>query len=118
VDDGWSWWRFGWGAIGAVAPEVVKLYNFVTATTLNAEPLKLRLPKSYIPVSLTFIAVGGAVAVAFGENSALKCMWVGVSLPAIVSSFVKQLPPVPTAVTPIVTSSTPRENEMDESGDG
>ena len=85
----WSWWRFAWGAVGAAAPEVVRLFKIVSDPAGSAP----RISRPYFPISLVFIALGGAFAVAWGENNPLKCLWVGVSLPVIVSSLASQIPP-------------------------
>jgi hypothetical protein len=105
VDFEWSWHRFLWGVLGAAAPEVVRLYKLITdakplqqlSSNIVVDPMRdvwLRSPtKLEVCVSLAFLALGGAFAVAWGENSALKCLWVGGSLPAIVSAYTQQIPP-------------------------
>jgi hypothetical protein len=85
----WSWWRFLFGALGATAPEVVRLYNIVTGQTEGSLP---RFGPPYFSISGLFIGLGGLLAVVWGENHPLKCLWVGVSLPVIISSVAAQLP--------------------------
>ena len=87
----WAWWRFGWGALGAAAPEIIRLYRIVTDP--GATPgAPHRFTFWYFSISLVFLILGGAVAVAWGENNALKCIWVGASVPLIISSFASQIP--------------------------
>jgi hypothetical protein len=86
----WSWWQFGLGAIGAAAPEIIRLYNIVTGRTPGNLPL---FGPQYFVVSLIFAVLGGLFAVVWGDNSPLKCLWVGVSLPVIICSLASQTPP-------------------------
>jgi multisubunit Na+/H+ antiporter MnhC subunit len=88
----WSWWRFWWGALGAVAPEIIRLYKTVTnpaATPLTPQKFSL----TYIVVSLAFVALGGALAVAWNDETAIKCIAVGAATPLIISGFALKLPP-------------------------
>jgi hypothetical protein len=96
--------------IGAAAPEVVRLYKVIT------DPPQPQLPPGNVVVdpahhshdywlrrvrpleafvSVMFLCLGGAFAVACGENSQLKCLWVGASLPAIVSAYSNRVPTPP-----------------------
>lgn len=77
------------GAVGAAAPEVLRLYKIVT--NRSSEPLP-QFGYPYFLISLLFVAVGGVFAVAWGENNAFKCIWVGLSLPVIISSFGSRIP--------------------------
>ena len=85
----WSWWRFLLGALGATAPEVVRLYKIVTGQTEGNLP---HFSPHYFSISVIFMGLGGLLAVVWGENNPLKCLWVGVSLPVIISSFASQIP--------------------------
>jgi hypothetical protein len=81
------WYRFAAGACGALAPEIVRLYRIVSAG--DAVP-KFGLP--YYFISLLFAALGGGLSVIWDDPNLLKCFWVGVSLPVIVSSFASRPP--------------------------
>jgi hypothetical protein len=85
----WSWWRFVLGALGATAPEIIRLYKIVTGQTEGTLP---RFELRYFSISVLFVGLGGLLAVVWGENDPLKCLWVGVSLPVIISSFGAQMP--------------------------
>lgn len=91
--DGDLLWRFAWGAIGAAAPEVVRLYNIVTATGPHSgtKPTH-QFSFTYFAVSSAFMGLGGALSIAWGDDNPLKCIWVGASVPVIVSSFAAQIP--------------------------
>jgi hypothetical protein len=84
----WSWWRFLFGALGATAPEVVRLYKLVTGQTAGILP---HFSPPYVALSVMFVGAGGVLAVVWGENNPLKCLWVGVSLPVIISSVASQI---------------------------
>jgi len=84
----WSWWRFTWGAVGAAAPELLRLYNIVTGRT--REPLNFR--RSYFLISPAFLVMGGFFSVAWGEDPPFKCIWVGLSLPVIISAYGRKPP--------------------------
>lgn len=89
---GWSWWRFLWGAVGACAPEAFRIHRIATGKT------KERVTRSipvYIVATIIWAGVGGVFAVAWGDNHPLKCLWVGVSLPAIISGLATQFPKTP-----------------------
>lgn len=88
----WSRWRFAWGVVGASAPEVLRLYKIVTGRT--AEPLPI-FGRAYFLISVVFLALGGALAVAWGENNPVKCVWIGASLPVIISTFAGRPPGPP-----------------------
>ena len=85
----WSWWRFLWGAGGAAAPEVVRLYKIKIGVSSGTLPA---FGAGYFLISALFLILGGLVTVAWAENNALKCLWVGVSLPLIISTLASQFP--------------------------
>jgi hypothetical protein len=85
----WSWWRFLFGALGATVPEVVRLSKIVTGRTEGHLP---HFGPQYFAISVMFIGLGGVLAVLWGEHHPLKCLWVGVSLPVIISSIASQIP--------------------------
>ena len=94
MDADWSWWRFWWGALGAAAPEIVRLYQIVTKrVTEQGRLTPLKFSRTYFIVSPLFFVVGGAVASGWGDNNAMKCFYLGVSLPFVVSSAAKIIRP-------------------------
>ncbi len=78
-----------WGAAGAIAPEVLRLYNMATDRAPGPFP---RFGLRYFVISVFFLGMGGAFAVAWGEDNPFKCLWVGMSLPVIISTFMSQIP--------------------------
>ena len=84
-----SLWKFIWGALGAVAPEALRWFRIATGKT------RQRVTKNipfYIFATIFWIAIGGAFAVAWGEENPYKCIWVGASLPVIISGLAAQAP--------------------------
>ena len=81
--------KFLWGAVGGVAPEVARLYKIVTATNAGDLPPFGLL---YFSVSLLFVAMAGAFAIAWNDENPRKCLWVGASLPVIITTLVQQVP--------------------------
>lgn len=68
------WSRYGWGAGGALAHEILRLYKI--------EHLDLsKIPVSYYVISLALILVGGVFAASWEDNKSWKCFYLGVSLP-------------------------------------
>jgi hypothetical protein len=85
----WSWWRFLFGALGATAPEVLRLYKILTRHTPELLP---NFSLAYFGISVILTGLGGLLAVVWGENHWLKCLWVGVSFPVLISSLASQIP--------------------------
>lgn len=83
----WSWRRFFYGAVGALAPEAVRWYNIVR---FGGQPLHVTL--AYVVWSLVFIAIGGVFASAWGDNHAYKCLYIGATFPILVSAWGKNTP--------------------------
>lgn len=84
----WDWVHFLWGCVGAAAPEILHLW---TAARHRREDLP-KVDIIYVAALLAFAGLGGAVAVLWGENEPFKCFWVGLSLPAIITTFASQIP--------------------------
>jgi hypothetical protein len=80
-------WRFSWGALGGVAPEIVRLYKINTGASRQAMPV---FGRRYLLISVAFVTLAGFWAVAWGDNNPLKCLYVGAALPSIVSFFARQ----------------------------
>ena len=86
----WSWARFLLGAIGALAPEVVRIYRIESGGTSGT---LARFGRYYYAISLLFAGFAGVFAVAWGEGAPFKSIWVGASFPTIVSTLASQVPP-------------------------
>ena len=85
----WSWWRFLWGAVGALAPEILRLYKIITGDSKNPLP---KFGWAYFSISVLFVGVAGLFAVAWHEDNAFKCIWLGVSLPSTISILARKPP--------------------------
>jgi hypothetical protein len=81
---------FLWGCIGGLAPEILRWFKIVS--TGNPFPhLDWILYAIFLAL---YVAIAGAVCVAFNPDSAWKGLWVGASLPAIVAVLVQAAPAV------------------------
>ena len=81
---------FLWGCIGGVAPEVLRWFKIVS-TGAQLPHLDWVL---YAVFLFLYVIVAGAVAVAFNPDSPWKGLWVGASLPAIVSVLIQAAPAI------------------------
>jgi hypothetical protein len=88
----WSWHRFFWGAVGAAALEVVRLYKVVTGA---AAGILRAFTFWYFLISVLFIVLGGLFAVAWDDDHPVKCLYVGASVPIIISAWRQTPPPMP-----------------------
>ena len=95
MDIAWSWWRFGWGAAGAIMPEVIRQYRLAQDKASVSD-----FSHRYIFASVAFVAAAGAVAVAWNDDNPLKCLYVGVSFPVIISAWAQSTPPAPPGPPP------------------
>ena len=74
----WNWRSFGYGAIGAAAPEIIRF----------AKTFELLLAHPYlIVISIAFVVIGGVFATAWGEEHPLKCIYLGATFPIWVSAW-------------------------------
>jgi len=81
---------FGWGAFGAILPEVVRLYKIA-----QGDNPMLDLTVVYVVLSVIFVLAAGIFTVAFRPENQWKAVWVGVSFPVLVSGLLSQPPPTP-----------------------
>jgi hypothetical protein len=73
-----------WGMLGALAPEIVRLY------AIRRNPRRFRWTWFYVVVSLLFAGLGGALAVALPATTAWAALYVGVSTPTVVNAIVRK----------------------------
>ena len=81
--------RFLWGTLGAVAPEIIRIYRITTGVS------QARLPAfglQYFLVSVAYVVMSGFIVLASGKTSPLECIWIGVSVPAIISTVLRRNP--------------------------
>jgi|GEM_PF-5405311 hypothetical protein len=69
---------FAMGCIGAIAPEIVRLYK------IRTKPLP-RFPRSYYLISILFALLGGVVAIILPATTLWGAFYAGVSLPVLIS---------------------------------
>ncbi|MFI2765242.1 hypothetical protein ACH5A3_41535 [Streptomyces echinatus] len=73
-----------WGMLGALAPEIVRLY------TIRNNPRRFRWSWFYVAVSVAFSGLGGALALALPATTAWAALYVGVSTPTLVTALVRK----------------------------
>lgn len=82
---------FGWGSLGALAPEVVRFFAIVSRGQ--------QLPNLNWALYVLFLAVycilSGYVAIAWKPDAEWKALWVGASLPALIGTLVQSAPTHP-----------------------
>jgi len=72
------------GMIGALAPEIVRLY------AIRHAPSRFRWSWFYTLVSLAFAALGGTLALVLPATTYWGALYVGVSTPVLVTSIAKK----------------------------
>ncbi|HEV2380731.1 MAG TPA: hypothetical protein VG206_13175 [Terriglobia bacterium] len=87
---------FWWGAFGAILPEIVKLFKIVAA----GDPLPHLNWTAYIVLLMLFACFAGGFSVAWRPESAYKAIWIGASLPLLVSTLVQVAPKLAPGATP------------------
>lgn len=79
-----DWSVFALGALGAFAPEVVRLWE------LRSSPGKFQWSALYVVASLLMCAVGGVVAVLMAPDTGWKVFYAGLTAPVVVSAAAKK----------------------------
>ena len=74
---------FVFGALGAAAPEILRLYN------LRQHPGRFSWSAGYILLSLPFYLLGGLLAVVLAEPNAWSAIYIGLSTPIVINTAVK-----------------------------
>ncbi|MEU2618383.1 hypothetical protein ABZ642_09450 [Streptomyces sp. NPDC007157] len=72
------------GMVGALAPEIVRLYE------IRNDPERFQWSWFYLTVSLAFSALGGVLALALPATTYWGALYVGVSTPVLVNSIVRK----------------------------
>lgn len=75
------------GCLGGVAPEVVRLYKIATAGGPAPE-----LSTFYWVISAIYVLVAGGFTVAFQPPERWKAVWVGASLPTLLTALIANPP--------------------------
>jgi hypothetical protein len=79
----WSWSIFLPGAVGALAPEIVKLYE------IRSDPSRFTFSWFYAIMSLLFVALGGFVALILPAANAQGAFYAGISTPVLITTVMK-----------------------------
>ena len=72
--------------LGALAPEVVRIYKTSDLTLLHSSPF-------LIVVSIVFVLFGGVFADAWEDDHAIKCLYIGATFPIWLSAWGHMLAP-------------------------
>ena len=81
--------RFFWGALGAVAPEIVRVYRITTSASQGKLPV---FGRQYFLISIVFAVMSGFIVLASGKTGPLECVWIGVSVPSVISHVLRRTP--------------------------
>jgi hypothetical protein len=76
----WNWFYFGFGALGAIAPEVARLYKLAT------DKEQFTWSWFYVIISLIFAAIGGVIAVILPAMNFLSAIYAGAAWPALITT--------------------------------
>jgi Zn-dependent protease len=75
---------FALGMIGALAPEVVRLYS------IRNNPRQFKWSRFYLVVSTLFACLGGVIAVTLPTTTYWGALYVGVSTPVFVNKILER----------------------------
>jgi hypothetical protein len=79
----WNWTFFLLGAVGALAPEAVRLYQ------LRNNPASFTFTWFYVLISIPFLILGGVMALVLPAENAHAALYAGISTPLVVNSVFK-----------------------------
>jgi hypothetical protein len=75
---------FGLGAVGALAPEIVRLYSLAKSND------KYKFTPFYLIMSVVFAALGGLLAIVLPTENLQSALYAGIGTPLIISSVLKK----------------------------
>lgn len=78
------WETFGLGCLGALAPEIVRLYS------IRTQPSRFKWTSFYIVVSILFACLGGILAIVMPATTPWGALYIGISAPILVNSIAKK----------------------------
>jgi hypothetical protein len=78
-----AWVIFLVGTVGALAPEIVRLYNLRLG---KSEPIT----RYYLTISIIFAALGGLVAVLLPATTPWAAFYAGISTPVLINTALRQ----------------------------
>lgn len=76
---------FAFGAVGALAPEILRLYR------LRNRPDRFKWSWFYLLVSLLFAGLGGVVATVLPATTAWSALYAGLSTPILITKGTERL---------------------------
>lgn len=79
-----DWSVFLLGALGAFAPEIVRLWE------LRSTPEKFAWSALYVVASVSMCVLGGVVAVLLAPDTAWKVFYAGLTAPVVISAAAKK----------------------------
>ena len=81
------------GGLGAILPEILRLY---TIATHEQNYPKFQWP--YFLISVLFMMSGGGLSMAWKPESEFKAIWIGISFPTLVSTLANTGPALPSSL--------------------
>jgi hypothetical protein len=81
--------RCGYGSVGAIAPELIRW------TKIALHPAATDLPTYwplYVSVFAAFIVANGVFAASWRDHSPIKCIYLGATFPAFITSVASVAP--------------------------
>ena len=81
---------FGYGFIGAIAPEIIRQYQ------LMQRGKEITIPPQFYIVSVVFAIVGGFIAIALDARTPQAALYNGISFPSILKTYAGD--PIPAGV--------------------
>lgn len=81
-----EWAQVFYGAVGAAAPEVVRLWRIITGRTRESLP---RIDPVYFLVAGLFLVLGGIFARALNASNPVAALYIGATFPLILSGWLR-----------------------------
>ncbi len=78
-----NWLFFMLGTVGAIAPEVVRLYQ------IRTKPSQFRWSRYYIIISVIFALLGGVCALVLPATTLWGAFYAGISTPLVINTGLK-----------------------------
>jgi len=106
----WSWPLFWIGWLGALAPEIVRLY------AIRMRPERFAWSWFYVIVSLGFATLGGVIASMLPAANGPSAFYAGLSTPTFISTLLKRAQSGGTDSDSDTSSAAPIKGIVDASG--
>jgi len=96
----WDWIIFLFGALGAIAPEVIRLYKART------KGIRISNWVFYSSITIAFIGTAGVLANVLGARSTYGSFYVGLTWPTLVSTMLSKKPAQTTSLGLVAPQTT------------